>query len=182
MSTCAFSNGFDSGFQICVTSTDDAPAHRGVPPIGKPRRRPQVCEIRGTGLVPVIGTAKPVPEKVLSAEVLVDVLIQGEPTGEALRVLLAQIPTGAEAVFAGEASIRAEASATIGGAGRIARDSVTAGTGAIVALLAADVRADSRVRGGMIVRSAGEGMLRGEESDEVVLLAAAALLRRLTRR
>ena len=54
--TCGFSNGFSSGFSICVDVVD-AEVLRGVPPLPGRFRRLRPVELDGFGIISIIGTA-----------------------------------------------------------------------------------------------------------------------------
>lgn len=182
MATCAFSNGFDSGFEICtpVVGEPDTRYLRGVPAaIPRPRKRPEVKELAGVGYVAVIGAGRLTAEAALQSELRQTVEGFGHLVRETFRVLIGQIRNGAEALLSRERAVAVSASVAAAGEALATTERMASGVGVINhAILGQPVR-DQFASGRLPIRVGGEGAIMSEENDEAIILMAGVLIARL---
>jgi hypothetical protein len=180
--SCEFSSAFSTAFAICPTdeAQPDTRYLRGVPSaIPRIRKRPDVTDIRGFGLIPVIGAATLTGEAVLHGQLDQDVELKGRLTADAFRYLIAAIHTGAEAVLTGESALDATADVASTGYGRVVGETHASGVGAIQMILEGHPAAESSVEGRMAVRVGAEGVITGYENEDALIIAAGMLLVKL---
>lgn len=178
MATCAFSNGFDSGFEICDDESVDTPTLRGVPAL-KPRRRPDVREIAGVGYVHIIGAGSLTGEACLAGDLSLTVEASGTLVGDALRLLTAVIRDGAEALILSEYALHGSSYVYAIGEALGAVECAVSGVGAASYALHGSISRDQTMIGLVSIRAGAEAVIAGEESEEILILAAAAYLRQL---
>lgn len=179
--TCAFDSSFDSSFEICTDApVSTVPTLRGAPSaVPRTRKRPDTSEIGGVGRAPVIGAGALTGEAALDGDLLVPPIAYGALVSDALRYLVAAIATGAEAVLAGDAAHSATARLAVRSWARAALEGAVIGVGAAPHTVIGQPHRDARMAGLLPIRCGGEGAVTAMESDEIVILMAAAALRQL---
>lgn len=173
-----------TGYAPTVTATsDEAPAATpdtrtlaGVPPGYKVRRRAEVRDVSGRGLVLVDGAGTATGEACLRGELLQPVEGTGIMVRETFRVLIGQIRTGAEGNLVREAAIWSHAPIISIGSGELCRERSVSGAFAQPTMALARMASECMAGGRLAIPSGGEAALTGQESDEAVIFAAWGLL------
>lgn len=177
--SCAFDAGFSNAFEICPPTDEAQPDTRylrGVPSaIPRIRKRPDVADIRGEGWIGVIGVGKLAGEACLEAELLQEVECTAVLTRDTFRVLVGEIPSGAEAVLAGEKALEATAVVAVNGYGRVVGEVEASGAGIQRVEAWAKMTGDGMIRGRLSIRVGAEGSLTQEQNNQQVVLALLGL-------
>ena len=185
VSTCAFSNGFDSGFQICTDEEagPDTRYLRGVPSaIPRIRKRPDVTDISGVGYIGVIGAGSLTGEAALEGELTQAVDLFGRLVRETFRFLVGEIRDGAEALLVVERCLEASMAVAFTGYGATVGEQTVSGVGAQAFQVYAQIMRDQRVEGRARIAVGGEAAIVAQENDEPLILAAAMMIMRRLRR
>lgn len=175
--SCAFDAGFDSGFEICPpSSTATVPTLRGVPP--RTRKRPDLRDVSGSGSIAVIGAGRLTGETTAAGELRI--ASEGSATArrEALAGVAGVVRTGAECVLAAERSVAGSLRVQPMAYVILAAETAVACDVVVPHLAVGRVARDARVVGLGPVRSGAEAVVRAEENEDAIIIAAAEFLRR----
>lgn len=178
MSTCAFSNGFDSGFEICAAVVvEPSPITlSGLPSGYKVRKRPQIRELAGVGYISVLGAGRLTGEACLRGDLTQQVDGYGHLVRETFRVLVGAIRSGAESLFASERCLDATAVVAPSGYAMFTGEQMASGMAVIQLAVHASILRDGMARGRMGVQVGGEAALTAQENDDDLILAVVAYL------
>lgn len=153
----------DAGPPPDSTPYNSTDRFRGVP-IPRDRKRPDVAEVEGYGLVPVIGAGELTTDITIAGTLEQDAEGYGRLDAEAALAAAAAIRTGAEAILAQEWGINAMMLCPSRGIARLANDATIAGVGAADVAMHGRLASDQPISGAGVVRSGAEAVLTRQQS------------------